>query len=151
MYLSPVMNIIFASFCINPFEISVENFIVLCLFQPILTILLTLPTAEILSGKNMQVGVSMVLHVSHLEVACYFASNFQTAPTIHIFRIFLLCNFIKNPQTRISRTFLPLNISAIGSVCCLKIGPSWFIGFNCLKKVQKFKFSSFSGCLLLKI
>ena len=34
----------------------------------------------------------------------------------HIFRIFFLNDFIKNPQTKNARTFLPLNISAVGSV-----------------------------------
>ena len=48
----------------------------------------------------------------------YLAGNSQTAPTIffHIFRIFLKNYFIKNPQTTNARTFLPLNISAVGSV-----------------------------------
>ena len=34
----------------------------------------------------------------------------------HIFRIFILNEFIKNPQTRNARAFLPLNISPVGSV-----------------------------------
>ena len=34
----------------------------------------------------------------------------------HIFRIYFLNDFIKNPQTRNARAFLPLNISAVGSV-----------------------------------
>ena len=34
----------------------------------------------------------------------------------NIFRIFFLKNFIKNPQTRNALAFLPLNISAVGSV-----------------------------------
>jgi hypothetical protein len=38
----------------------------------------------------------------------------------HIFRIFFKNNFIKNPQTTNARTFLPLNISAVGSVTILK-------------------------------
>ena len=55
---------------------------------------------------------------SELDWLCYLAGNFQTAPTIffHIFRIFILNDFIKNPQTRNARSFLPLTISAVGSV-----------------------------------
>ena len=34
----------------------------------------------------------------------------------HIFRILLLNDFIKNPQTRNTHAFLPLNISPVGSV-----------------------------------
>ena len=54
---------------------------------------------------------------SRLEVACYLAGNFQTAPMIFfIFSGYFFNDFTKNPQTRNARTFLPLNISAVGSV-----------------------------------
>ena len=53
---------------------------------------------------------------------CYLAGNFQRAPTIFfIFSGFFLYDFIKNPQSRNAHTFLPLNISPVGSVagsCC---------------------------------
>ena len=39
----------------------------------------------------------------------------------HIFRIFFLNTFIKNPQTTIAPTFLTLIISAIGGVCSLDV------------------------------
>ena len=53
-----------------------------------------------------------------LDWLCYLAGNFQTAPTIFfIFSgYFFLNDFIKNPQTRNARAFLPLIISAVGSV-----------------------------------
>ena len=53
-----------------------------------------------------------------LDWLCYLAGNFQTAPTFffQIFRIYFLNDFIKNPHTRNVRAFLPLNISAVGSV-----------------------------------
>ena len=40
------------------------------------------------------------------------------APTIFLIfsEYFFLDDFIKNPQTRNARSFLPLNISAVGSV-----------------------------------
>ena len=48
----------------------------------------------------------------------YLAGNFQTAPTIfsYIQDTFFLNDFIKNPQTTNAGAFLPLNISAVGSV-----------------------------------
>ena len=58
-----------------------------------LEIFLPLSIAEILSGKNARAWVSIVL---------YFRKN--------------KCDFIKNPQTRNARAFLPFNISAVGSV-----------------------------------
>ena len=50
--------------------------------------------------------------------ANYLAGNFQTAPMIfiHIFRTSSLNDFIKGPQTKYACAFLPLNISAVGSV-----------------------------------
>jgi hypothetical protein len=52
-----------------------------------------------------------------LDWLCYLAGNFQTAPRIFfIFSgYFFLNDFIKNPQTRNPRSFLSLNISAVGS------------------------------------
>ena len=53
-----------------------------------------------------------------LDWLCYLAGNSKTAATIFfIFSgYFFLNDFIKNPQTRNARAFLPLNISAVGSV-----------------------------------
>ena len=74
-------------------------------------------SAEILSGKNAQ-AIQPNLRENGLDWLCYLASNFQTAPTIFfIFSgCFFLNGFIKNPQTINTRPFLPLNISAVGSV-----------------------------------
>ena len=60
------------------------------------------------------------------------------APTIffHIFRIFFLNNFIKNPQTRNARAFLPLNISDVGSVAVFATRPTYVPLFMTLKILQ---------------
>ena len=57
------------------------------------------------------------IHIG-LDWLCYLEENFQMAPTIFFtFSGSLFLNdFIKNPQTRNARPFLPLNISAVGSV-----------------------------------
>ena len=61
-----------------------------------------------------------------LDWLCYLAGNFQRAPTIFFIfsEYFFLNYFIKSPQTRNARAFLPLNISAVGSVCWLS-GLAW--------------------------
>jgi hypothetical protein len=55
---------------------------------------------------------------NELDWLCYLAGNFQTAPTnFFIFSGYFLYDFIQNPQTtRNAHEFLPLNISAVGSV-----------------------------------
>ena len=91
----------------------------------------TLPTAELLSGKNARAflvcGFLMksykknILNIRKksweffgLDWLCYLAGNFQMAPTI--FFIFSGYFLSMNPQTRNARAFLTLNISAVGSV-----------------------------------
>ena len=52
-----------------------------------------------------------------LDWLCYLAGNFQTAPMIFsYFQDIFLNDFIKNPQTRNARAFLPINISTVGRV-----------------------------------
>jgi hypothetical protein len=52
-----------------------------------------------------------------LDWLSYLAGNFQMAPTsFFYFQDIFLNDFIKNKKTRNTRAFLPLNISAVGSV-----------------------------------
>ena len=48
------------------------------------------------------------------------ASSSKTAPGIFIFSIVLGAEYVKSIETH-ARTFLPLNISAVGSVCALDV------------------------------
>ena len=69
--------------------------------------------------KEGPVRCAKVCIKSWVILLCYLAGNFQTAPTIFsYFQDIFLNGFIKNPQTRKASAFLPLNISAVGSVEC---------------------------------
>ena len=119
----------------------------------------TLPTFEILSGKNAQAFLvcgflmkslnknilkiwnkswepfgSYLLnstanpahfHPNWAGLAVLFSRQLLNGShdLFHIFRMFFLNDFIKNPQTRNARAFLPLNNSAVGSVSYSLIYP----------------------------
>ena len=73
-------------------------------------------------ASNVAQPIQPNLGENGLDWLCYLAGNFQTTPKIfYIFRILFLYDFIKNPQTRNARTFLPLNISSVGSVFLFSI------------------------------